>query len=232
MDQWPPNLPGYEILAELGRGTTGVVFKAQHTTLNRLVALKVPVLGSRSEASLRVSRFHREAVVLASLSGQSNPHMAQLYEVGEYQEQPYYVREFVEGSTLERLAMAGMLTMRDGVKVLAEIGRAVARLHEHGIAHRNLDPSNVLVVPGAMPKLIGFGVVGFLAESNTLPLGAVGVSADVDVRALQQLLCWLSAALDQPLPASLEVIRRSGSVRSPAAFAEALERCLGGNLTN
>jgi hypothetical protein len=139
VDQPMHKLAGYEILAELGRGTTGVLYVARHTVINRVSALKLPVLGSTSDVSLQVVRFHREWRVLAYLTtGESNPHLPKLYDVSEHQGQPFYVREFVEGSTLERLAMAGALTMRDGITVLAEIATAVARLHEWG--HRTPEP--------------------------------------------------------------------------------------------
>src|SRR5262245_62426151 len=102
----------YEILKELGRGTTGVVFKARQCALNRIVALKLPFLDPSSNVPERIARFMHEAEILASLTRDSDPDFPTLHEVGEYQRLPYLVREFVEGSTLEQLVTARMLSVR------------------------------------------------------------------------------------------------------------------------
>src|ERR1700747_1617847 len=93
----------YEILTELGRGTTGVVYKARHNHVrpDRLVALKVPLLGSESDAPLRLRRHRNEAQVLALLTFQSDPVLPTLYDVGHDEKQFYFAREFVDGETLE-----------------------------------------------------------------------------------------------------------------------------------
>jgi serine/threonine protein kinase len=218
----------YELLLELGRGTTGVVYKAREDILNRVVALKMPLLASPSEAQVRVARFHREARVLARLTSTPDPNFPELHLVGEYQGQPFYVREFVEGNTLEQMARAGSLTLRQGITVLAAVARAIARIHAQGIAHRNLHPANVLIAVDGTPKLIGFGQVGFLAGSDMLPPGESGASAEVEVRWLQELLRWLCVALQQPVPAGLEWVMAPGSATTASAFAEDLSSYLKG----
>jgi serine/threonine protein kinase len=228
MSQPSSTFAAYEILAELGRGTTGVVYKARNTLLNRLVALKMPFLDAAAEISLRVARFYREAEVLARLTLDPDPDFPTLYEVGEYQGQPYFVREFVEASTLEQLGMARTLSLREGLGVVTAVASAVTRVHYRGFVHRNVYPSNVLVSVAGNPKLIGFGRVGLLAGSDFLPAGATGEPAEIDVRALQQMLTWLFTALRQPLPPRLEQLRQPGSVASPGAFAEALGSYLHG----
>jgi serine/threonine-protein kinase len=221
MDPLAPVSPEYEILAELGRGTTGVVYKVRDGRLNQIVALKMPLVESPSDRSVRHARFLREARVLASLNTDHDPDFPTIYGIGVYEGQPYLVRELVEGSTLEQLVTTGALGVREGVGVLAAMARAVQRLHGRGIAHRNLHPSNVLVAARGTPRLIGFGRVGLLAESDKLPSGASGTPAETDVRALQEILTWLGSALGQPIP-------QLGSVDSLAAFAEALEGYLQG----
>ena len=219
-----PNLsPHYEVLAELGRGTTGVVYKALCVPLKRIVALKTPLLDSPPERTARLTRLLREARVLAALTGNPDPHFPTLHAVVECQGQPYLSREFMEGCTLEQMAAVRALGLREGVAVLAAVGRAVHRVHHRGLAHRNLHPSNVLIGPGNAPKLIGFGLVGLLDGSALLPPGRPGASPEVDVRALQGMLDWLCSALGVTLPASLQTVRQPGSVISPGAFAEALE---------
>ncbi|MCI0456735.1 MAG: protein kinase [Gemmataceae bacterium] len=229
----PAFVDGYEILGELGRGTTGVVYKARFPHIpvisDRLVALKVPSLVAQSEARWRATCFRMECQLLALLTSESDPHFAQLYDVGgPVQEQPlgFYAREFVDGSTLEQLATARSLTLRTGISILATVAEAVSLVHLQGFAHRNLRPSNVLVTAGGMPKLIGFGLVWLLAGTNLLPPGVPGVAPEVDVRALQQMMDWLCATLGQPVPAPLEAMRQPGSIPSPVRFADALNSYL------
>jgi serine/threonine protein kinase len=195
------------------------VYKARQSVLNRIVALKMPLLDRASNVPERLARFRREAEVLACLNHDPDPDFPTLYDVGEYQGHPYIVREFVEGSTLEQLVTARTLSIREGVGVLAAVARAVQRVHGRGIAHRNLHPSNILIAAGGSPKLISFGRVGLLAGSGLLPSGASSVPAESDVRALKEILGWLGAALGQPVPPP-------ASVESLTAFAEALESYL------
>jgi serine/threonine-protein kinase len=168
------------------------------------------------------ARFFREARVLGYLTGFPDSSFPKLYRVGQSQGQLYLVREFVEGGTLEQLATTRALTLPEGLGVLRAVADAAQRVHGRGLAHRNLHPANVLVTPGHATKLIGFGFVGFLSGSDSVPAGAAGTPAEVDVRALLQLLGWLGASLGQPLPARLEALRRPGSVESPGEFAGAL----------
>ena len=116
--------------------------------------------------------------------------------------------------------------MHTGISILATVAEAVAVVHAKGAAHRNLHPSNVLVTAGGAPKLIGFGLVEALAGSNGLPPGVPGVPAEVDGRALQQMLDWLCATLRQPIPAPLEAIRHPSSIPSAVRFADALNSYL------
>jgi serine/threonine protein kinase len=92
----PPTLPGYEILEMVGRGGMGVVYKARHRLLNRLVALKVIGAGGQADARER-TRFRTEAEAIARLQ---HPHVVQIYEVGEHQGLPYLALEFVAKGSL------------------------------------------------------------------------------------------------------------------------------------
>lgn len=227
MDQ-PTSVGGYEILAELGRGTTGIVYKAQHQIINpeRPVALKMPSLGSASEAPQRLSWYHNEWNALRILTWEPDLAVPTLYDVGAgVPGQPnYYAREFVDGSTLEELIATGALALRAGIGILSTIAGAVQRMHCLGIAHRNLRASNVLVRTDGTPKLIGYGHVWPLAGADRVPPGMSGVSAEVDVRALQEMLAWLCATSNQPVPMPPEAIRQPGSVPSLGRFTEAV-RC-------
>jgi serine/threonine-protein kinase len=221
--------PRYEILAELGRGTTGVVYKARCTILNRLVAIKSPRPSAELERSVQLKYFLREARAVAMLTLKPDPNIPTIHEVGEFEGQPYYMRELIDGVTLEQGVHGGSIKLRDGLIVLASIAGAVQRVHAQGLAHRTLHPSNVLVVAGGSPKLIGFGHVGPLSGSAWLPPAARGTPAAMDVRALQQMLSWLCLTLRRPIPAALRALEASPAVASAGAFAQAMERINAGD---
>lgn len=216
MDQ-PVSVPiNFEILAELGRGTTGIVCKARDTVLHRIVAIKTLPSDAGTSGSTARGYFQREAQVLASLTSMPDPNIPSLHLVGEFQNHPFYVREFIEGNTFEDLATTKALTVRSGSAILAAIARAVQRVHDRGFAHRNLHPSNILVGADLTPKLIGFGSAGPLVGSDRLPPGMSGVPVEVDVQALKELVGWLGTALGQPMPPL-------GAATNPAKIAETLE---------
>jgi serine/threonine-protein kinase len=226
----PVSLAGYEILGELGRGTTGVIYQARHPIKrDRLVTLKTPCLLPESEARWRANCFHLEAQLLARLTSEPDPRFTMLYDVvAGVPGHPhgFYAREYVDGSTLEQLAVARTLTLRTGISILATVAEAVSLVHKQGLAHRNLHPSNVLVVASGTPKLIGLGLTWLLAGSNQLPPGVPGVPAEVDVQALQQMLDWLGTTLRQPIPAPLHGICQSGSLPTPDRFAQVMRTYL------
>jgi serine/threonine protein kinase len=127
---------------------------------------------------------------------------------------------------MEQLAEEGALSVVAALSVLADVAAVVERVHRRGFAHRNLQPSNILVADGGPAKLVGFGLVGFLAGSELVPAGRTGVPAEVDIRALQGTLGWLCGALRQAAPSRLEAIRRADSWRSIDEFKDALSGCI------
>jgi tRNA A-37 threonylcarbamoyl transferase component Bud32 len=131
---------GYTILAELGRGSTGVVYKARHEKLKRVVALKM-VLTAQG-GSREMSRFLAEAEVVARLH---HPNIVQIYEVGEHDGRPYLALEFVSGGTLRRRLNSGGQPIRASTQLVAILARAVHLAHLRGIVHRDLKPANILL---------------------------------------------------------------------------------------
>jgi serine/threonine protein kinase len=226
----PSSICGYEILGELGRGTSGVVYQARCTFVrpDRLVALKVPSFEPASEADLRLARYRRESHVLYWLSQGPDPAVPALYEIGGTADgrQHFIAREFINGRTLEELASARELGLREGIGILAAIAGIVRRVHGLGFVHRNLLPSNVLVDTGGAPRLIGFGLAGLITGSDKLPPGVEGESAEVDVRALQGMLGWLCTTLRHRVPIPLESVRQPGSVQSLASIEGTLHSYL------
>jgi serine/threonine protein kinase/WD40 repeat protein len=152
-----PAPPGYEIVEPLGEGGMGVVYKARQVGLNRLVALKVILRGTRARA-IDLSRFRDEAQAIAALK---HPNIVQIYDVGEYRGQPYFSLEFCAGGTLAK-ALTGEPQTPESAAAMAEVlARAIQSAHEKGIVHRDLKPANVLLAiegeggSGGMSTMVG-----------------------------------------------------------------------------
>lgn len=138
----PREFGDYELLAELGRGGMGVVYKARQKSLNRIVALKM-VREAHLASDADHARFQAEAESAARLN---HPNIVTVYEVGTVEGQAYFCMEYVEGPTLaERLAKVGPLAPRDAARIVVAIARAVQHAHEQDILHRDLKPSNVIL---------------------------------------------------------------------------------------
>src|SRR5688572_2392310 len=151
----------YEILAPIGAGGMGEVYRARDTRLDRTVAVKVlpGALAADSEAR---QRFEQEARVIAALN---DPHICTIHDVGRHGELDYLVLEFLEGETLEtRLRRPPELQVDEALDIAVQIGTAVDRAHRAGIVHRDLKPGNVMLVRRAGAsgpahvKLLDFGV--------------------------------------------------------------------------
>lgn len=199
-----PAGPCSQILEELGRGTSGVVYKAWQPSLDRLVALKLVLVEAGGLSHIRVARFQREAEALAYLTG-NDANLTTLYEIGEFNGQPYYVREHVEGDSWASVASSRALNLHEGIRVVEAVARTVHRVHTRGFVHRNLEPSNILLSREGTVKVIGFGSVGQLAGAHgTEGRGVASIATDLD--ALGQMLDWLCTRLRQPLPPRLESI--------------------------
>jgi WD40 repeat protein/tRNA A-37 threonylcarbamoyl transferase component Bud32 len=150
----PPAVPGYEILGELGRGGMGVVYKARQKSLNRLVALKMVLVGERATAE-RLARFKNEAEALARLQ---HPNIVQVHEVGEHAGRPFFCLEFVDGSSLAQRLAGVPQPPRPAAEVVAALARAMGCAHRQGILHRDLKPANILLAADGTPKVTDFGL--------------------------------------------------------------------------
>src|SRR5437867_11197012 len=133
----------YEILAPIGAGGMGEVYRAHDTKLGREVALKLlPPQFARDPD--RLARFRREAHLLASLN---HAHIAQIYGVEDSGETNYLVMEFVPGMTLAERVMAGSVDVEEALRMTSQIAEALDHAHEKGIIHRDLKPANVKLTP-------------------------------------------------------------------------------------
>src|SRR5262245_12812710 len=134
-------IPDYEIIAELGRGGMGVVYKAKQLSLNRLVALKLIRDGALASPQER-ARFRVEAEAAARMH---HPNIVQIYEVGEHQSQPYFAMELVEGGSLDRLIAGRTFPARQAAELVRTVSLAVQHAHTQKIVHRDLKPANILL---------------------------------------------------------------------------------------
>jgi tetratricopeptide (TPR) repeat protein len=138
-----PDVPGYRIMARLGRGGMGVVYKAWQVGLKRLVALKM-ISGADPSNPEQRARFRTEAEAVARLQ---HPHIVQIYEIGEHDGLPYYSMELVGGGSLDQVLAGTPQPVRPAAQLIETLARAIHAAHEKGIIHRDLKPANVLLAP-------------------------------------------------------------------------------------
>ncbi len=144
----------YEILAPLGAGGMGEVYRAHDSKLDRDVALKVLPAGLATDLAA-LARFEREARAVAQLS---HPNILAIHDFGKEGEIAYAVLELLEGETLRKRLEAGALPARKAVEVAVQIADGLAAAHEKGIVHRDVKPENVFLTGQGRVKLLDFGL--------------------------------------------------------------------------
>ena len=157
-----PDIPGFEILGEIGRGGMGVVYKALQTSLNRVVALKVLAQGGQASAK-DLARFHAEAQVAAQLH---HPNIVAIHEIGEWRPNggpttlPYISLEYVDGKNLAKAWQSQPQAPDEVAELIGTLAKAMHIAHGRGLIHRDLKPANILLsaARGAVPKIADFGL--------------------------------------------------------------------------
>jgi tetratricopeptide (TPR) repeat protein len=155
-------VPGYEILGELGRGGMGVVYKARQLILNRIVALKM-IRGGDDAGPDQIARFLVEAEAIARLR---HPNIVQIHDVGTHNNRAYCCLEFVEGGSLDRKLSGAPQPPGDAARLLEVLARAVHAAHQAGIIHRDLKPGNILLTADGQPKVTDFGLAKQIDEDD------------------------------------------------------------------
>jgi hypothetical protein len=184
----------YEIVAPLGAGGLGDVFRAKDARLGRDVAIKV-VHGEAAHDPERIRRFEREARAASALS---HPNVCAVFDLGTYEGAPFVVMELLEGETLRSRLDSGPIPARKAIEWAAQVARGLAAAHEKGIVHRDLKPENLFVTMDGRVKVLDFGLakltqpealagegvatVSLLSAESGAILGTIGYMAPEQVR--------------------------------------------------
>jgi hypothetical protein len=183
----------YEILAPIGAGGMGEVYRARDTRLGREVAIKVLPEALAKDAE-RLQRFEQEARTIAALN---HPNILGIHDIGNHDGTPFLVSELLEGQTLREKLEAGPLPLRRAIEYALGIAQRLAAAHDKGIVHRDLKPENVFITREGRVKVLDFGLakllrpeqsrdtVATLASPATLPgmvMGTVGYMSPEQVK--------------------------------------------------
>jgi predicted Ser/Thr protein kinase len=166
--------PQLEILAFIGKGGMGAVYKARQPALDRIVALKILPPQTAGGAGF-VERFNREARALAKLT---HANIVAVHEFGQVNGLPFFIMEFVDGLNLRQLEQAGQLSPRQALQIVPQICEALQFAHDEGIVHRDIKPENILVDKRGRVKIADFGIAKILGGGPDVAItetkGAIG----------------------------------------------------------
>ena len=162
----PPTIPGFELNELLGRGGSGVAWRARDTRLDRTVAIKFLLNNEKdAKAEANSERLSREAAAAANLL---HPSIVQVHQIGEAGGVPFLVMEYVEGGSLAEELRAGPMPAEKSVELVTSIADAVQHSHEKGIIHRDIKPGNILLSLTGVPQVCDFGLARKLDADYSL----------------------------------------------------------------
>jgi eukaryotic-like serine/threonine-protein kinase len=155
----------YEIVAALGAGGMGEVYRARDPRLGREVAIKILAVGSAGDPE-RLRRFEQEARATAALN---HPNILAVFDIGSQDNSPYIVSELLNGETLRARLNSGPLPVRKAVEYALQIARGLAAAHDHGIFHRDLKPENIFITCDGHVKILDFGLAKLTMPEPSTP---------------------------------------------------------------
>ena len=162
----------YEIVAKLGAGGMGVVYKARDTRLDRFAAIKVLTGDALSDPDRR-RRFSQEARAASALN---HPGIITIYDIASDQNGDFIAMEYVQGKTLEQMIERKALTLKHALDYAIQAAQALAKAHAAGIVHRDLKPSNIMVTDDGLVKILDFGVAKLTARADEEDAAAATVT--------------------------------------------------------
>ncbi|HZN87171.1 MAG TPA: protein kinase [Burkholderiales bacterium] len=147
----------FEIVAEIGRGAMGIVYKAQDPMLERTVAIKTINMGmDRDGAEMYEKRFYQEA---RAAGGLNHPNIVTVYDIGKTETACYMAMEYIEGAELRTLLLPGKpLPVARALSIAAQVAEGLAYAHERGVVHRDIKPANIMVPESGAVKITDFGI--------------------------------------------------------------------------
>ncbi len=156
-------IPGYEIIERLGKGSMGLVFKARQTSVDRIVAVKV-LLDTLAQNREFIKRFQREAKIAARLQ---HNNIVNAIDAGEVEGHHYFVMEFVEGGTIkDELDKKKVFDEKVALKIVMAVAEAMKHAHERGLIHRDIKPENVILTKDGQVKLADLGLARLTADEK------------------------------------------------------------------
>ena len=164
----------YEIIAEIGRGAMGAVYKARDPLIDRLVALKTITGGSSAQSTL-LDRFYQEARSAGALQ---HPNIVTIYELGHEKNTPFIAMEYLEGDSLDKIIeQRPVLPLSVKLGYLVRVIDALSYAHQHNVVHRDVKPGNIMVTKEGVVKVVDFGIARLTDMSMTQPNMMIGSRA-------------------------------------------------------
>lgn len=166
------HLGRYEIIGELGQGAMGVVYKAKDPLIDRILAIKTISLNlAMDEREEYEARFYQEAKAAGRLS---HPNIVTVYDVGKSGDIAYIAMEFLQGRELRDILNEGkILPVREVLDIVRQVALGLAYAHEHGIVHRDVKPSNIMVIRDGHVKITDFGIARMASSTVQTQTGVV-----------------------------------------------------------
>src|SRR5881397_2315201 len=163
----------YEIVAELGKGAMGVVYRANDPMLNRILAIKTintEEAGHEGMAEYE-ARFYSEAKAAGSLN---HPNIIIIYDIGKSGHLVYMAMEYIDGRELrDMLAQGQSLPVVQAVDIAAQVGEGLAYAHQHQVVHRDIKPANIMITPEGRAKIADFGIARMRSSETRTQTGVI-----------------------------------------------------------